>query len=464
MLGNVSYKQANLDKTLAIDIAKEVSTLGGRTYYVGGYCRDKYFGVVNKDIDIEVYGITPNQLRNILDKFGARLEHGKSFGVFGVKGYNIDVSLPRRERCTGISHTDFDVTVDPTMSTYEGALRRDLTMNALMIDVLTDEWVDHFGGLDDLKNGIIRHVNTETFKEDPLRVLRVAQFAARFNMTVSPETQELCASMDITTLSKERIFIELEKALTKSHKPSIFFNVLRDMGHLSYWFKELEQLIELPQNELYHPEGDVYTHTMQVLDNVEFNPIPDIYSPLGIRLAAICHDMGKIVTTEIIDGVVHAYEHELYGEDIARTFLNRFLGSKKLVDYVCNMVKLHMTPHHLYNNKSRIKKTNKVFDEALYPKDLISLVYCDSVGRGSEEDLKAVTEMTWLLDRYNTFIETMSKPYITGQDLIDSGLKPGPYFSELMGLAHKLRLAGVDKESSLSQVLSVARKYMRSEG
>lgn len=461
-----TFSTPNKDKELAIKIAKEVSKLNGHTYYVGGYCRDKCLGTVNKDIDIEVYGVTADQLRNILDKFGERLEHGKSFGVFGIKGFDIDIALPRTERCIGTSHTDFDVNVNPFMSTYEGALRRDLTMNALMIDVLTDEWVDHFGGINDIKNGIIRHVNTETFKEDPLRVLRVAQFAARFNMSVASETQKLCATMDITTLSKERIFIEVKKALEKSETPSIFFNVLRDMGHLIEWFPELQQLIELPQNELYHPEGDVYTHTMLVLDNVSTNISTDTSNVLGIKLAAVCHDMGKLVTTELIDGQVHAYQHELYGEDIAKVFLNRFTDNKKLIDYVCNMTKLHMAPHQTYNNKSRMKKTNKMFDSSLCPKDLILLAYCDSLGKYDEDvgyNPNALEELQWLNDRYNMFVEVMSRPYIKGQDLVNAGLKPGSYFSELMELAHKLRLAGVNKNDSLRQVLATARKFQKQE-
>lgn len=465
MFDYISYEQSCRDRSLSVDIAKEVKSLGGSTYYVGGYCRDAYigFGTTNKDIDIEIYGISLEQLRNILDSFGERLEHGKSFGVFGIKGYNLDISLPRKERCTGINHTDFDITVDPSMSTYEGALRRDLTMNSLMIDVLTGELVDHFGGLSDIKSGIIRHVNSETFKEDPLRVLRVAQFAARFNMNVAPETLQLCRSMDISTLSKERIFTELEKGLLKSDKPSTFFNVLRDMGQLSYWFFELEQLIGLAQNEQYHPEGDVYTHTMMVLDNTTETSKNDIYSRIGLALAAVCHDFGKIVTTEKINGVTHSYKHELFGEDIARTFLNRFTNDKKLIEYVCNMTKLHMTPHQLYNNKSRIKKTNKLFDESLYPKDLIYLACCDSFGRDKEKFTvwtdPAIDELKWLLDRYDIFVNMMSKPYVTGQDLVDSGLTPGPHFSELLGFAHKLRLAGVDKDSTLRQVLVLSRKF-----
>ena len=163
-------------------IARQVDAIGGTVYFVGGYVRNKLINtnILNKDIDIEVFGITREQLREVLANCGNLKEYGKSFGIFGLEGYNIDISMPRKERCVGTQHTDFDVTVDPFMTTYEAAKRRDLTINALMENVLTGEIVDNFGGLDDIQNKVLRHVNSETFIEDPLRVLRVAQFYSRF--------------------------------------------------------------------------------------------------------------------------------------------------------------------------------------------------------------------------------------------------------------------------------------------
>ena len=450
------------DEDMAKRIASIVHDHGGQTYYVGGYCRDKIRNVSNKDIDIEVYGITVDQLRRILDTLGTRQEHGKSFGVFGLHGYDIDISLPRKERCTGISHTDFDVTVDPFMSTLEAARRRDLTMNSIMIDVLTEEVIDHFHGVADIKNNVIRHIDDTTFVEDALRVLRVAQFAARFNMKVAPETVELCKSMDIKNLSKERVYGELEKALTKSIVPSTFFDVLREMGHLSYWFFEVYQLIGVPQNEKYHPEGDVYNHTMKVLDYVKTLNNSD-YTVMALCLAAICHDMGKLLTTRRDkSGDVHAYDHELYGHTLAQTFLSRFTNDKKLIEYVCNLTRLHMTPHKYFLNNSKVKKTNRMFDDCLYPKDLIRLAYCDVLGKCDYYSAKL--EGNWLMDRYNIYTDTMSKPYVQGRDLVECGLKPGPYFSELLSFAHKLRLAGIDKEDCLHQVLQRGRKFSKQFG
>ena len=453
------------DMLLAHKIAYEVFLLGGTAYYVGGCVRDSYMDMENKDIDIEIYGIDVNQLRCILDKFGERLEHGKSFGVFGIKGYDLDISLPRKERCTGTKHTDFDITVDPTMTTTEGAKRRDLTMNALMYDILNDKLVDPFNGKRDIELGIIRHVDAETFVEDPLRVLRVAQFAARFPfMTVAPETIELCSQIDISTLSKERIYTELEKALLKSEKPSIFFNTLRQMKQLSTWFPEVADMINVPQSFKYHKEGDVYTHTMLVLDALATSYRDTAENPMGLMLSGLFHDLGKIRATTNNDGDIHSYKHEMFGAEIAFNAIHRITEENNLINYVLNMVENHMKPHQLYNAKSRIKKTNKMFDESVSPFDLVSLAYCDTISAkkgNSEEIAHACNERDFLCDRYHAYKECMSLPYVMGRDLVECGFTPGPYFSEVLAFAHKLRLAGVNKSSALAQAIHLAKKLCK---
>ena len=240
------------DISIAKEIALKVCNLGGKVYYVGGYVRDKILNIDNKDIDIEVHGITPKQLEEILDSVGKRIEIGESFGIYNLKGYDIDIAMPRKEYVIGSGHKDFDILVDPFIGTYNAAKRRDFTINALMEDVLTGEIIDHFGGVNDLNNKIIRYVNEETFKEDSLRVLRACQFASRFEFDISKETISLCKEMNISKLSKERIEGELKKALLKANKPSIFFDSLRKMNHLNYWFKELSELIDIKQNPCVH--------------------------------------------------------------------------------------------------------------------------------------------------------------------------------------------------------------------
>lgn len=307
---------------MARRVARAVEQSGGRTYYVGGFVRDRLLGKENKDVDIEVHGVSVPTLETILDGLGERLAMGASFGVMGLRHYDLDIAMPRSERAIGGGHRDFEVVVDPFIGQRSAARRRDFTINALMEDVLTGEVLDFFGGKDDLMHGRIRHVDPTTFVEDPLRVLRAAQFAARFGFEVDSKTRSLCATMDLTTLPGERVFGELEKALLKASRPSAFFEKLRLMDQLSVWFAEVEALVGVPQNAAYHPEGDVWTHTLQVLDRAAELKEEACY-PLGLLLASVCHDLGKAAVLQEVDGTIHAYGHEKEGVPLARRLLGR---------------------------------------------------------------------------------------------------------------------------------------------
>ena len=220
---------------MARRIAAAVQKAGGRTYFVGGYVRDLLLGRENKDIDIEVHGISVQALEKVLDMLGQRLTMGASFGIMGLRHYDLDIAMPRSETATGRGHKDFEVFVDPFIGEEKAARRRDFTMNALMQNVLTGEILDFFGGKEDILRRRIRHVNETTFVEDPLRVLRAAQFAARFGFEVDEETVALSSGMDLSALPGERILLELEKALLKAARPSRFFEELRKMDQLSEW-------------------------------------------------------------------------------------------------------------------------------------------------------------------------------------------------------------------------------------
>lgn len=436
-------------------LALKIENAGGRAFYVGGCVRDKALGCQNKDIDIEVHGISEEELEKILSEFGNIKFFGSSFGVYSISGVNADISLPRSERKIGNGHRDFEVVVDPFIGIKKAARRRDFTINAIMEDILTGEIIDPFNGSSDMCAGIIKHVDDKTFVEDPLRVLRAAQFSARFDFKIAPETIELCKTIDLSALSSERIEIEMKKALLKSKKPSLFFENLREMNQLGYWFKELEQLIDLEQNPKYHPEGDVWTHTMIVLDNAaKFrNEVSDAYSFI---LFALMHDLGKIETTEIINGEVHSYNHEVVGVEIAERLLERVCHEKKVKNYVLKSIPLHMRPSMLFESKSKIKKTNKLFDEAVEPKDLIYFSLCDKhIETSKKEELE---KKEFLFERLRVYEETMKQPCITGKDLLELGFKSGVELGKMLELAHKLRLAGVSKEKALKQVLAVYGK------
>ena len=435
-------------------ITEYVNEAGGKVFYVGGCVRDRLLGIENKDVDIEVHGISPEDLYSILEKVGEPLVYGRSFGVFALRGEDIDIAMPRRERAVGKGHRDFVVDVDPFIGTREAARRRDFTINALMENAMTGEIVDHFGGQEDLKAGIIRHIDPATFVEDPLRVLRGAQFAARFSFSIAADTVELCRGIDLSTLSKERVEEELRKALLKADKPSIFFEAMREMDQLDHWFPELKELIGLEQDPVFHPEGDVWTHTMEVIDRAA-GYRDKVSEPFSFMLLALTHDLGKIVTTEEKNGRIHAYEHETKGLPLVESFLRRILNENDVIDYVLNMVPLHMKPNVAAHSKPALKSTNRMFDQAEAPEDLIWFAAADRPVFAGEEAFSGDTE--FLLERLAAYYEIMARPHVMGRDLIAAGLEPGEDFSEILEYAHKLRLAGIEKDLAMKQVLAYAR-------
>lgn len=436
-------------------IATAVNTLGGRTYYVGGYVRDRLMGRENTDLDIEVHGVTPQDLERILDAYGERIAIGESFGVYALKGYPIDIAMPRREHAVGHGHRDFTVSVDPFIGTEKAAARRDFTINALMQDVLTGEVVDHYGGQDDLRDGVLRHVNDESFAEDPLRVVRAAQFAARLGFSVAPATVTLCRSMDLTTLPRERIEGEWRKALLDAATPSVFFETLREMGQLDHWFPELAALIDVPQPPRWHAEGDVWNHTMMVLDAAAAYR-DRMENPYAFMLAALAHDVGKAITTTVDGDAIHAYGHEVAGLPLAERLLTRITHEKSVIAYALSLVEYHMKPYTLAASNVAIKSTNRLFDSVPDPQALILIAAADNAGRITAEP---VTDYTaWLTERLAVYREYMARPYVAGRDLVAAGLTADSRFADYLAYAHKLRLAGVDKETALKQTLAYARK------
>ncbi|MBQ3574867.1 MAG: HD domain-containing protein [Clostridia bacterium] len=443
------------DLRLSREIAAAIAEKGGRAYYVGGFVRDALMGAACLDIDIEVYGLDPQILRDSLSGFGEVLDKGASFGILGIAHSNIDIAMPRTESRTGSKHTDFDVCVNPFLDPKEAAKRRDFTVNAMMQDVLTGEILDFYGGREDLKNRVIRCVCPETFVEDALRVFRAAQFAARFEAAIDPATLALCASMDVSDLSFERILGETEKALLKAGKPSAYFRLLREMNHLREFFPEIEKMADIPQNPKFHPEGDVFEHTMLVLDSAAQLRNRSEW-PLSFMLSALFHDIGKIVATEIQeDGRITAYGHEVRGLRLADTALRRITHHEKLVKTVLNHISLHMRPNMLAGAKSKKKKTRQLFDLSLCPNDLILLSRADASGKLDEpydESYEA-----WLRERLEDYRQRLEMPMVTGQDLVNAGLKPGKDFSEILQRARQLHFSGIEKKAALRQVVAEAR-------
>lgn len=442
------------DTKLAAEIAEAAEAIGGRAYFVGGCVRDALMGRETKDIDVEIHGVGEETLIELLSRFGAVTGYGKSFGIYGVAGYGIDIALPRSEKRSGPGHRDFDVSVSGDMGTRSAAMRRDFTVNALMRDVLTGGIIDHFGGLDDLKSSVLRHVNDGTFADDPLRVLRAARFSAQLGFTVAEETKRICSEMDITGLSRERVFGETKLALTTSAAPSAFFGFLRSVNKLSFWFSELEALVSVAQDPAYHPEGDAYTHTMLVLDAAA-KYRNKAKNALGFMLTALTHDFGKAVATGTVNGAIHAYGHEKAGIPLADRFLHRLTDEKELIRYVLNGVSLHMRPNICAKSGASVKSTNRLFDESVDPYALVMLAGCDGAGKLSEDNDAA---QRFLLERLKIYEDTVAKPSVTGDDLIRAGIKPGAAFSDALAHSRKLHLSGVPKERALHETLIYMKK------
>ncbi len=437
-----SYEE---DLILAKKIAEKAALEGGKTYYVGGCVRDILMNKEPNDIDIEIFGISEQELKNTLESLGGLKDITSSFEIYNLVGSNLDITLPRSSDKNEIN---------PFVSEREAAKRRDFTMNTVMKNVISGEILDYFGGVGDIENGIIRAASEESFKNDPLRVFRMADFCARLNFTPDEHTKELAKQVDLSDLKRERVFEELRKALIKSDKPSVFFEILIEVNGLDFWFPELKELIITEQNPKWHPEGSVWNHTMLVLDEAA-KLKNDAKEPFDFMLSALFHDLGKAVATTVKDGKIISYGHDVKGVSLTAKAVKRLTNNKSVLKYTANMTELHMHPNGYAAQNSSQKAFNKLFHASVCPEDLLLLSKADHMGRESFSDYNATEEH--LKSALNDYNRLMSEQYITGKDLIDAGIAPDKNFTELLDFSTKLRLSGVPFDSALKQVVSLAK-------
>jgi tRNA nucleotidyltransferase (CCA-adding enzyme) len=455
-----------------LTLADEVRREGGRALLVGGCVRDELMGRPPKDWDVEIYGIEPARLRELLDRFGPVNVVGEAFTVYKL-GPHLDLSLPRRERKTGRGHRAFFIEGDPEMTVEEAVTRRDFTINAIMQDALTGEIIDPCKGRTDLQRGIIRAVSPKTFSDDSLRVLRAAQFAARFEFRVEPETVALCRAIDLSDLPSERIWGEMEKLLLRAQHPSIGLGWLHALGVLDQLFPEIKALIEVPQDPEWHPEGDVFVHTRLVIDRAH-ELIGDLpyAKQVTVMLAALAHDFGKPRTTEFIDGRLRSRGHEEAGVDPTLSFLDK-LNIHTLEGYdvraqVIALVRDHLKPGEFF------KKREEVGDGAfrrLARKCELDLLYrvakADSLGRNAEwiprEKWYDAAAQEWFIERARELdvVSQAPAPILLGRHLLEMGLAPGPRIGEITRAVYEMQLDG--RVKTLDEAKEVAKEMISTD-
>ena len=473
----------------SVEIAKAVRDAGGRAVVVGGWVRDHLLGVRSKDVDIEVFGLGVERLEALLARFGKVHAVGRAFGVFRVGGIDVDFSLPRRDSKRGPGHRGFDVSPDPSLDFAEAARRRDLTVNSIGIDPLTGEVLDPHAGRSDLERRVLRATDPAHFCEDPLRGLRVAQLAARLEMTPDDALVALCRKLDLSDLSGERIFDELRKLLLRAAKPSIGFKVLEDTGQLRF-FPEIDALRGVPQDPEWHPEGDVWVHTLMVLDAAATlrggvgtrESDPDRMVPpattafsaqsdttekacedLPLMLGALCHDLGKPATTERIDGRNRSHRHDVEGVAPTRALLGRMRAPGALVDKVAALVEHHLAPALFIRNGATAKGyrrlARKLERAGVSIELLVRVARADHLGRTTEDAVAGRFDAgdAFLAAARACHVERAApRDAVLGRHLIEHGMQPGPGFAPILERCREIQdeTGWTDPERILGRALA----------
>jgi len=442
-------------------IARRVREASGRALIVGGWVRDRLMSRTCKDLDLEVYGLPPDRLKSLLTEFGNVNTVGESFTVYKVA--DIDVALPRRESRTGRGHRGFEVRGDPDLPFAEAARRRDFTINAIAWDPLAEEYIDPFDGRGDIAAKILRAVDLETFGDDSLRVLRAVQFAARFEFALDGATRELCRGIALDDLPSERIWGEVEKLLLQARRPSIGLQLALDLGVVQRLFPEIHALVGCEQEPEWHPEGDVWIHTLLVTDQARTR-IDDLdrARQIVVMVGAVCHDLGKPPTTAFIDGRIRSIDHEQAGVAPATAVLDR-LNIHSIDGYDVRKQVLGIVAHHLKPGMFRQSPTpvsDGAFRRLAEKVDLELLARVaksDCLGRTGYFDCSA---MDWFLERAQLLgVEhAPPAPIVMGRHLLALGLTPGPRIGAVLRQIYEKQLDG--SITTLEDGIALAREIL----
>jgi tRNA nucleotidyltransferase (CCA-adding enzyme) len=437
----------------------------GRALLVGGAVRDMVMGRPVKDVDIEVYGLLEQQLEELLKEFGPVSLVGKAFGVFRIHGLDVDWSLPRADS-PGRKPM---VVIDPFMSVEAAARRRDLTMNAMSFDIMTDQLIDPCNGMRDIKEKILRTPDARFFVQDPLRFYRVMQFIGRFEMYPDDALNQLCREMDITQISRERVEEEFKKLFLHSQRPSLGIRWLRKIGRLHDVLPELAATVDIEQNPQWHPEGDVFEHTMQSIDAAVglIGKYNNEFDKLVLCYAALCHDLGKVTTTTEVNGVIKSIGHEKESKTFARSMLKRITHNVDLINAVSSLVLYHMTPLQFTSSNAKLPAYKRLANKLSHNVNLLMLIdlcIADKRGRNGNSH----EPLTCDFPDVDLFKEKVLQagvstgkvePVLKGADILDI-VQPGPQMGRLLDAAYEKQIdEGVaDKNVLKEYVRKMAKK------
>ena len=449
---------------LASSIAERAREAGGRALFVGGWVRDRLLGRDSTDIDLEVYGIEADRLRALLEALGTVNTVGESFTVYKVGP--VDVALPRIDSKSGRGHRGFVVTGDPRLPLEEAARRRDFTINAIAWDPVEDKYLDPYSGRADLERRRLRVVDPETFGDDSLRVLRALQLTARFELTVDDETKRICQATPLNDLPAERIWGEMEKLLLQAERPSRGFTLALELGVVEQLFPELQALVGCEQEPEWHPEGDVWVHTLLVIDQAR-TQIGDLERPrqVAVMLGAVCHDLGKPATTAFVDGRIRSRNHEEAGVEPTHAVLDRLnvhtMNGYAVRQQVVGLVAQHLKPGMWHKSINEVgdgafRRLAKKVDLEL----LARLAKADCLGRPGPFDCSA---MDWFLERARALgVEHGAPPpLLLGRHLLKLGLAPGPEIGRILKAIYERQLDGA--VTTADEAVTAARALIEAQ-
>lgn len=431
----------NVERVLSV-----IRDAGGRPMLVGGYVRDLIMKreAASKDIDIEVYGLTFAALAEALGRAGRVDEVGKSYGVLKIRAgdTDLDVNVPRRERKVGAGHRGFDITPDMSLDYREASARRDFTMNAILLDPEAGTVIDCHGGVDDIAAGVLRHTS-DAFSEDPLRVLRAVQFAARFGFRLAPETAALCRTLagSYGELPVERVWCEAEKIGTRGRYITAALTALEASGWERH-FPQLAALHAIPQDAGWHPEGNVHVHSGLAADQAA--RLADEAGLTGadrfvVVMAALVHDFGKVTHTQRTAGRITSHGHAEAGVEPARALMRSVGCPEHLIARIVPLVREHMNCTGRPTKPSVGRLARRLVPATMA--ELVMVCGADKAGRGDPDAPN--TALPWLAVAADLRVtERPAKGLLTGDHLIAAGMTPGPAFRPLLAAALEAQDAG----------------------